>query len=138
MLFIKTEHMLRKLLKPLSHQTAMPHRLNSVRNICQRALGSPRNMPKHIKLARYSAHTTSLHRAHNVLTACTHRPYIVHTTSLQRAHNVPTSCTQRPYIVHTTSLQRAPTPAKLTEILQDMRSCKLNFLQDLSSNYRIY
>jgi len=35
-----------KKLKPLSHQTALPHRLYSVIKTCQRAVGSPRNTRK--------------------------------------------------------------------------------------------
>ena len=60
--------------KPLSHQTAMPQRLHSVLNPCQRAVGSPRNTLKNIKFVSYIA--------------CTQPPHSVPTASTQRSHNV--------------------------------------------------
>ena len=64
------------MIKPLSHQTAMLQRMNSVQKICQRALGSPRNMHKTSNLP---------------VTACTQRPNSVPTASTWRSHRVLTA-----------------------------------------------
>jgi len=87
--------------KPLSHQTAMPPRLYSVLKTCQRAVGSPRNTPKHFKFASYSVYTTSSQRPHSVHTMFPQRLYSVHDAStarkqlLQRVHGASTAFVQR-------------------------------------------
>ena len=46
------------LLKPQSHQTAMPQ--YGAQKVCQRSVGSPLHMPTNLyQLASYSAHITS-------------------------------------------------------------------------------
>ena len=86
---------IRIVLKPLSHQTAMPRRLYSVLKPCQRAVGSPRNTPKISNVS---------------VIACTQRPCSVPTASLQRPHDVPTASLHRPWrfhSAHTTRSRRA-------------------------------
>ena len=82
-------------LKPLSHQTAMPQHLYSVRKPCQRAVGSPRNTPK-ISNISYSVYTTSSQRPYSVYTTFPQRLYSVHDVFtarkqlLQRVHGAHT------------------------------------------------
>jgi len=61
------------MVKPLSHQTALPQRLYSVLKPCQRAVGSPRNTPKISNLP---------------VIACTQRPHSVPSASSRRCHSV--------------------------------------------------
>ena len=100
------------LVKPLSHQTALPQRLYSVLKPCQRALGSPRNTPKNIKFVSYSVYTTSSQRPYSVRTASTRRSHSVFRASMtfsQRASSccsVFTACTRRARSVLTARTQR--------------------------------
>jgi len=93
---------IRQYMKPLSHQTAMPQRLYSVLNSCQRAVGSPRNTPKNIKFVSYSVYTTSLQRPHDVPTASLQRPWRFHS-----AQAVAAACLQRAHGAHTAFSRRA-------------------------------
>ena len=89
------------LLKPLSHQTAMPQRLYSELKPCQRAVGSPRNTPKNIKFVSYSVYTTSSQRPYSVHTTFPQRLYSVHDVFtarkqlLQRVHSAHTASSWR-------------------------------------------
>ena len=61
-----------------NYELAKPQRLYSVQKICQRVVGSPRNMLKFIKFASYSVYTTSLQRPFGVHTTFPERHYSVH------------------------------------------------------------
>jgi len=90
------------IIKPLSHQTALPQRLYSVLKPCQRAVGSPRNTRKNIKFVSYSVYTTSSQRPHDVPTASLQRPLRFHS-----AQAVAAACSQRAYGAHTAFSRRA-------------------------------
>jgi len=61
----------------------MPQRLYSVLT-CQRAVVSPRNTPKNIKLACYSVYTTSLQHPYSFHTTSPQCLYSVHDASMAR------------------------------------------------------
>jgi len=86
------------LLKPLSHQAAMPQRLYSVRKICQRAVMSLQNMPK---IQSPLSHQTAMsHRMYSVLDTC-HRA-VESPRNTPKVSNLPViACTHRPYSVPT-------------------------------------
>ena len=100
------------LVKPLSHQTALPQRLHSVLKPCQRAVGSPRNTRKNINFVSYSMYTTSSQRPYSVHTTFPQRLYSVHDVFtarkqlLQRVHSAHTARTQRSHGAHTASSRR--------------------------------
>jgi len=98
------------LVKPLSHQTALPQRLYSVLKPCQRAVGTPRNTPKNIKFVIYSVYTTSSQRPHDVPTASLQRPWRFHS-----AQAVAAACSQRAHGAHTAFSRR--THSVLTAII---------------------
>ena len=92
---------LSNLLKPMSHQTALPQRLYSALKPCQRAVGSPRNTRKNIKCVSYSVYTTSSQRPYSVHTTFPQRLYSVHDVFtarkqlVQRVHSAHTAFSQR-------------------------------------------
>jgi len=100
------------IVKPLSHQTALPQRLYSVLKPCQRAVGSPRNTPKNIKFVSYSVYTTSSQRPYSVNTTFPRRLYSVHDVFtarkqlLQRGHSAHTARSRRAHSVVTARTQR--------------------------------
>ena len=104
--------LIKDVLTPLSHQTAMPQRLYSVQKPCQRAVGSPRNTPKNIKFVSYSVYTTSSQRPYSVHATFPRRLYSVHDVFtarkqfLQRVNSAHTACSQRAHIVLTARTQR--------------------------------
>jgi len=90
-------------LKPLSHQTAMPQRLYSFHEPCQRAVGSPRNTPK---------------MSHLSVIACTQRPHSVPTASTQRSHTGPTASLQRPWRFHSAQAVAAACSQRVHGVLK--------------------
>ena len=101
--------MIKDVLKPLSHQTAMPQRLYNVQKPCQRAVVSPRNTPKNIIIFSYSVYTTSSQRPYSVHATFPQRLYSVHDVFtarkqfLQRVNSALTARTHRSHGAHTAS-----------------------------------